>query len=154
MPAVLLTGMAGVGKSTVLAEIERRGIRTIDTDYGDWMRLDDHGERQWREAAIAGLLDEPGDLVFAGTVPNQVLFYDRLVGVVLLTVPVEVALARIDARTNNDFGKRPEDRAAVEQHFPEVEPLLREGATLVLDGQRPVEESADAIVALLRGSGS
>ena len=152
MPAVLLTGMAGVGKSTVLAEIERRGIRTVDTDVGDWMRFDDDGERQWRESAIARLLDEPGELVLAGTVPNQVLFYDRLVGVVLLTVPVAVALARIDIRTNNDFGKRPEDRRAVEQHFPEVEPLLRAGATLILDGRRPVGESADAIVAILRGA--
>ena len=90
MTAVLVTGMSGVGKSTVLAELERRGIRTIDTDVGDWMRNGVDGERQWREDAIGALLAEPGELVLAGTVPNQVLFYDRLVGVVLLTVPVEV----------------------------------------------------------------
>ncbi len=148
MPAVLLTGMSGVGKSTVLAELAARGIHAVDTDSGDWIEVVD-GERLWRADAIGALLNEPGDLVLAGTVANQGRFYDRLVGVVLLTVPIEEALRRIDTRTNNDCGKRPEERAAIERDFAEVEPLLREGATLVLDGQRPVEESADAIVALL-----
>ena len=149
MPAVLLTGMSGVGKSTVLAELSARGIRTVDTDYGDWIQEVD-GERLWREDRIAALLEGPGDVVLVGTVANQGRFYDRLAGVVLLTVPVEEALRRIDSRANNDWGKRPDDRAAIERDFAEVEPVLRPGATLILDGRLPVAESADAIVRLLR----
>ena len=151
MPAVLLTGMSGVGKSTVLGELAARGIHTVDTDYGDWIEVVE-GERLWREDAIAALLEQPGDLVLAGTVSNQGRFYDRFAGVVLLTVPIERALRRIDSRTNNDWGKRAADRTAIERDFAEVEPLLRAGATLVLDGRRPVPESTDAIVALLRGT--
>ena len=152
MPAVLLTGMSGVGKSTVLAELAARGIHTVDTDYGDWIEVID-GERLWREGRIAALLDMPGEVVLAGTVANQGAFYDRLAGVVLLTVPVEEALRRIDARSTNDWGKRPEDRVAIERDFAEVEPLLRPGATLILDGRRPLAETVDAIIGLLR-SGS
>ena len=37
MTAILVTGMSGTGKSTVLAELERRGHRVVDTDYGDWI---------------------------------------------------------------------------------------------------------------------
>jgi adenylate kinase family enzyme len=33
---VLVTGMYGTGKSTVLEELRRRGFHTVDTDYGDW----------------------------------------------------------------------------------------------------------------------
>ncbi|HTZ43323.1 MAG TPA: hypothetical protein VMB79_05620 [Jatrophihabitans sp.] len=33
---VLLTGMSGTGKSTVLGELGRRGHRVVDTDYGGW----------------------------------------------------------------------------------------------------------------------
>jgi shikimate kinase len=153
MPAVLLTGMSGVGKSTVLGELAARGIHTVDTDYGDWI-VDVDGERLWREDRIATLLEGSGEVVLAGTVANQGAFYDRLAGVVLVTVPVEEALRRIDARSTNDWGKRSEDRAAIERDFAEVEPLLRPGATLILDGRRPVTETADAIVALLHSDGA
>jgi len=36
---VLVTGMSGTGKSTVLGELRRRGHRVVDTDYdGDERR--------------------------------------------------------------------------------------------------------------------
>jgi poly(3-hydroxybutyrate) depolymerase len=34
MRRVLLTGISGVGKSTVVAELAARGYKTVDTDYG------------------------------------------------------------------------------------------------------------------------
>jgi predicted ATPase len=36
MTRVLVTGMAGTGKTTLLEELGRRGHRVVDTDYGDW----------------------------------------------------------------------------------------------------------------------
>jgi predicted ATPase len=55
---VLLTGMSGTGKSTVLAELARRGHRTVDTDEEEWSEqvpLPDGGgfEQLWREERIA-----------------------------------------------------------------------------------------------------
>jgi shikimate kinase len=143
--------MSGVGKSTVLAELSARGIHTVDTDYGDWIEIVG-GERLWREERIAVLLDGPGEVVVAGTVANQGAFYDRLAAVVLLSVPIEEALRRIEMRSTNDWGKNAEERAAIERDFAEVEPLLRAGATVVLDGRRPAGETADAIAGLLSSS--
>ena len=40
MVAVLLTGMSGAGKTSVLAELARRGFETVDTDDGDWITRD------------------------------------------------------------------------------------------------------------------
>lgn len=76
MARVLITGMSGVGKSSLLAELARRGYRTVDTDYGDYHETID-GEQLWREDRIAALLaDDDADPLFVqGTTRNQVVFY-------------------------------------------------------------------------------
>ena len=74
---VLVTGMSGTGKSAALAELERRGHRVVDTDYGDWIedvRLPDGSvEPLWNEERIDALLSEHSDgaLFIVGTVANQ-----------------------------------------------------------------------------------
>jgi shikimate kinase len=65
--------------------------------------------------------------------------------VVLLTVPLETLLERVEKRSNNPYGKKPAHRAEIMRYVDEVEPLLRRGATLVLDGRRPVSELGDAV---------
>jgi hypothetical protein len=56
-----------------------------------------------------------------------------------------VLLRRIAERTNNPWGKAPHERAAVLHHVETVEPLLRRGATHVVDTDRPPED----VVAML-----
>jgi broad-specificity NMP kinase len=155
MPIVLVTGMSGTGKSTVLAELERRGHRVVDTDYGGWAEdvptADGTGREQlWREDRIAALLDEPSSepLFVSGCVANQGRFYDRFAAVVLLSVPEAVLVDRVASRTTNDFGKSDEERARILSDLREVEPLLRRGATAEIDTRRPVAEVADLIEAI------
>jgi shikimate kinase len=54
MKRVLLTGMSGTGKSTVINELAARGYKAVDTD--------DHGLSEW----VAVPLDEP-----TGLAPGQ-----------------------------------------------------------------------------------
>ena len=141
MPRVLVTGMSGAGKSTLLTELARRGRHTLDTDYGGWVRSDG----TWDELRMEELLATRRDVVVSGTVENQGRFYDRFDHVVLLSAPVEVLIERVARRSNNPYGRTPEQQAEIRRYVAEVEPLLRAGATLELDGRRPVGEVADAV---------
>lgn len=89
----------------------------------------------WREDEIHQLLDGYGDglLVLVGCTQGQGRFYDKLDAVVLLTAPPDVLLERIRTRSNNTYGKSPEQRALIERHVETVEPLLRESATVIID---------------------
>ncbi|MHA7290644.1 AAA family ATPase [Arthrobacter sp. MDT3-24] len=149
MARVLITGMSGVGKTTVLKELSRRGYRTIDTDYGDWVLPDG----TWDEPRMSALLASDLSLVVSGTAENQGRFYHRFVAVVLLSAPVEVLIDRVSARTNNPYGNSEADQAAIRQYVLDVEPLLRNGATLELDGCRPIPELADAVENLITAPG-
>jgi len=148
MARILVTGMSGAGTSTLLAELARRGVATVDTDYGDYT-IDD---RLWDVDAMDALLGSHDDLVVSGTVENQGDFYDRFAAVVLLSAPLEVLLKRVRTRTNNAYGSSREQQDEIRRYTAEVEPQLRRGATHELDGQRPVAELADEVMALMGGS--
>ncbi|MBF9337603.1 AAA family ATPase [Microbacterium lacticum] len=144
MARVLVTGMSGAGKSTLLEELARRGRLTVDTDYDGW----ELPGAVWDEARMSELLDRHDDVVVSGAVENQGRFYDRFEHVVLLSAPVEVLVERVATRTNNPYGRSAEQQAEIRQYVVDVEPLLRRGATLELDGRLPVGELADVIEAL------
>jgi dephospho-CoA kinase len=149
---ILVTGMSGTGKSTVLAELARRGHRVVDTDYRGWSRevplTDGPGfDQLWREERIQELLDghSNGALFISGTVSNQGLFYPRFDAVVLLSAPVEVLLARVASRKTNDYGKTVAQRDQIERYVSTVEPLLRTSATVEIDTRQPVAQVADEL---------
>jgi broad-specificity NMP kinase len=119
MRRVLVTGMSGTGKSTVLTELGRRGFQVVQTDdapWSEWSEAD--GGYVWREELIAELLsrDDRGTLYVSGTASNQGRFYPRFDAVVLLSAPVDVLLHRIEARTTNHYGKTAEERALILSH--------------------------------------
>ena len=112
MKRVLLTGMSGTGKSSVLAELRARGFKTVDTDDGGWTEQVEVAanagsapamEWLWREDLMARLLStEDADVLFvSGAARNQTKFYPRFDHIVLLTAPVPVMIERLTRRTNN-----------------------------------------------------
>ncbi len=145
MARVLVTGMSGTGKSTLLGELARRGHDAVDTDYDGWTLPDG----TWDEPRMAQLLTTRREVIVSGTVANQGRFYDRFDHVVLLSAPLGVLLDRVAQRSNNSYGKTAEQRAEIERYVREVEPLLRRGATVELDGRRPVGELTEMVERLL-----
>jgi shikimate kinase len=146
MVRVLITGMSGVGKSSLLDELGRRGYRTVDTDYGGYHETVD-GERLWREDRIAELLAQDGPLFVQGTTRNQVVFYPLFDHIVLLSAPADVLVERLTMRTTNPYGKDPGEIAETLGYLQTVEPLLRQAATLEVVTTVPVGQVADIVLA-------
>ncbi|MGW4407030.1 AAA family ATPase [Nonomuraea sp. NPDC004702] len=146
MAKILVTGMSGSGKSTALEMLAARGHRAVDTDtdqWSHWVTLSDgSADWVWRETAISDLLADHGEgaLFVAGCKSNQGRFYPQFDHVVLLSAPAEIMLARIVRRTNNPFGKRPEEREAILRDLANVEPLLRATSTVEIDASAPIDE--------------
>lgn len=170
MKRVLLTGMSGTGKSTIVQELVARGYRAIDTDYdgwSHWIDMDtglpasppDTGEYPWEKLdwvwnkeRISALLsvDDSNASIVAGTAINQRKFYHFFNHIVLLSAPVPVILERLANRTGNSYGATPRTRARVLNDIDTVEPLLRAGADYEIDTSRPLAEVVDAVLRIVQ----
>jgi broad-specificity NMP kinase len=159
MSRIFVTGMAGTGKSSALAELGRRGYRVVDTDDPGWReyrayvdpRDEVHrGEFLWVEDKITAVLDSDEDraLFLAGCVSNQSRFHDRFDAIVLLRAPPDVILDRVGRRTTNHYGKTPLERAMMIADLVEVEPLLRRDCTHELDASRPLAEVVADLISI------
>ncbi len=160
--AVLVTGMSGTGKSTVLAELARRGHPVLDTDAPGWIvdaSTSRGPEPMWDLTRIGLLLDRhrAGTLFVAGCVANQSTLYHRFDAVVLLSAPLEVLLTRVRSRSN-PFGSTVADREKIAADLAEYEPALRAGADQEIVTTMPVSAVAETLERVARrpqsGAGS
>jgi len=145
---VLITGMSGVGKSTLVRELRRRGLTAYDADDDGFSEPRADGRWGWRVKRVADVLKQgeaaPDLVFFAGCSEEQVaLPFDYRV---LLTAPTEVLVQRLLARTTNGYGRSAEQRAQVLADLDDVEPRLRRSADLVLVTTEPTPRIADALL--------
>ncbi|WP_053227323.1 AAA family ATPase [Solirubrobacter soli] len=142
---VLITGMSGTGKSTLVAELRRRGYAAYDADDHGFSEPRGNGRWGWRAAAVAALLETgPELLFFAGCSEEQAtLPFDYRV---LLTTPTDALVARLDTRTQNTYGRTDPELTQVLADLDEIEPLLRRSADLVVATSVPVQRVADQVL--------
>jgi shikimate kinase len=147
---ILLTGMSGTGKSTVIGELAARGYRAVDMDEPGWSEYAPDGDWIWREDRIGdALAHEEGEVLFvSGCATNQVAFYPQFDAIVLLSAPAQVLIERLTTRTNNPYGKHPDELAEVLGYLETVEPRLRRSATHEIDTRAPLDEIVAAVLRL------
>jgi shikimate kinase len=158
---ILVTGMSGTGKSTVIGALAARGYKAVDADcdaFSEWVEstgdpsplgatVEAGRDWIWREDRIQDLLSaEDADVLFlGGCAENMRRFLPQFDHVVLLSVPAAVIVERLRTRTTNPYGKRPDEVARVLGLVETVEPLLRRAANHEIDTSAPL----DAVVAIL-----
>ena len=142
MKRILLTGMSGTGKSTVISELAARGYKAVDLDQPAWSEYGPDGDWRWREDRVQDLLSlEDGELLFvSGCAENQGKFYPLLDEVILLSAPADVLIERLTTRTTNQYGKHPDELAETLGYLETVEPLLRRSAGHEIDTRAPLDE--------------
>ncbi|MFN8662768.1 MAG: shikimate kinase [Thermomicrobiales bacterium] len=158
---ILITGMSGTGKSSVVLKLIERGYVAVDADAPGYSAEVPAPEDEltgigpgrdwvWQEEAIRALLDRPDPVIFlAGCSPNQGAFYPALTHVILLTASPAVITERLATRANNPFGKDPGELARTLALQAEIEPLLRRSATHVIDTCASLD---DVVMEVLRSS--
>jgi shikimate kinase len=166
MKRVLLTGMSGTGKSTLTAALASRGYKALDLDcdtFSEWVELngashipgspvESDRDWMWRADRVHELLSiEDADVLFlSGCASNMGQFLPRFNHVVLLSAPADVIVERLQSRTNNPYGKHPDEVARVLDLLQTVEPLLRRAATHEIDTRASVDEVVAAVLRLVQ----
>jgi dephospho-CoA kinase len=162
---VLLTGMSGVGKSSVTRELAARGYKAVDADEGVWSEwaavthpsgipgdspVKPDQDWVWREDRIRTLLaTEDADVLFvSGCAANMGQFLPQFDHIILLSAPAEVIVARLATRTTNDYGKHPAEVARVLALIGAIEPLLRAAADHEINTSAPMDQVVATVLAL------
>lgn len=162
MKRILLTGVSATGKSTVVEALAARGYKAVDFDtpeYSEWVEwVDDptlpgtpvepDRDWMWQEDRIQELLSaEDADVLFvSGSAANMGKFLPQFDHIVLLSAPAEVIAARLASRTNNLYGKHPDEAARVLDLIETVEPLLRRASGHEIDTRIPLNEVVAAVL--------
>ena len=143
---VLITGMSGAGKSSLVLELRKRGYVAYDADDDGFSEPRQNGRWGWRAEQVAELLARSqGQLLFfAGCSEEQAeLPFDYRV---LLTAPEAVLIKRLRARTSNAYGADDQQLSQVLSDLAEIEPLIRRSADLVLPTTELIARVADDLL--------
>ncbi|QBD77310.1 shikimate kinase [Ktedonosporobacter rubrisoli] len=166
MKRILLTGMSGTGKSTVIRELAARGYKAVDADsdeFSQWVEIEGEASAEvtpvdgnrdwvWREDCIQDLLStEDTDVLFvSGYAENMPTFFPQFDLIVLLSAPASVIVERLRTRTTNQYGKRSEEVARVLSLVESIEPRLRCAAGYEIDTRIPLSEVVATLLQLVQ----
>jgi shikimate kinase len=164
MPAFLITGNPGSGKTSMAVELTRRGLTAIDTDEiagwetstGAQVSQPEHASDEWllshrwvwSRARMEGTIRahaSAGQHVFlCGIAVNQREMLDLFDKVFLLSLDHETQLARLDAPANAH--RNAALRAQILDGRPVFEEEMRSAGVVTLDGRQPIAVLADRIL--------
>lgn len=159
MKRVLITGVSGTGKSSVIEALAACGHKSVDADAPGLSKmvgvpvqeltgLGPGKDWVWQEDRVQELLStvDAEVLFVSGCSPNQGKFYPQFDHIVLLTAPPALIAQRLATRANNNFGKALDQVERTLQIQQIVEPVLRRGADLELDTTAALDDVAAAIL--------
>lgn len=159
MTLIQIDGLSGTGKTTVAEELIRRGYSAVDADeafgyYGNPVTgepTDEQTQHNWiwdieKIKSLAKISEETPTFICGGAM-NQDKARDLFNKRFTLVVDDETMRHRLLTRTNNDFGKHPEDLARqLEWNKGAAEYASSIGA-VVIDATESVEKVVDNILA-------
>jgi broad-specificity NMP kinase len=162
----LVTGQAGSGKSSVAAELVRRGFVAYDTDAmpeatgfdsletgraTTWEEIShpidfSRVAWNWRTAKLEELLASADDVFVCAITSNTVELAHLFDRVFVLVPDRETLASRLRERENSTFGKDPAEAEPVLAHNDVIADEWRARGGIPIDASRPLEAVVDDIV--------
>jgi gluconate kinase len=105
----LVEGLSGAGKSSVYEELIRRGYKAISTDRAWKYNADDNSMWDLQKAVRELESAEPEVLFVCGSSRNRDRFLPYFTKTFNLRIDDDTMRRRLQERTNNEFGKQPEE---------------------------------------------
>jgi hypothetical protein len=168
-----VTGLSGTGKSAVLGELRARGYPAYGVDedgYADWINrvtgtpddfphddpdLDFHAWYKTHEWVLSaeriGVLSQQaarlgGPVFLCGTADGDATVWHLFEKVLALVADAPTLKRRIAARTN-EFGKAPEELAAILRWHVGYEAAYRRFGAVIIHAAHPLDQVVDEILA-------
>jgi adenylate kinase family enzyme len=165
---ILITGVAGSGKSTIARLLQARGYTAYDTDTLDglsaWIErstgkpdpdfnpkgAEDWIEKYdwlWNESFLRKLLADSKDMYFCGSSANQEQFYSLFDKIFLLEVNDQLLVRRLTkADREHDFGNRPGELDTILGWYKGFQSRTKAANAHVIDANRPVDEIVEEVL--------
>lgn len=102
----------------------------------------------WREGRIQALLaTEDHDILFvSGCAENMGRFLPQFDQIILLSASADLMVERLATRTNNPYGKQPDEVTRILNQKEIVEPLLRSIAGHEIDTSAPLATVVEEVL--------
>ncbi|MBI3494634.1 nucleoside kinase [Candidatus Saccharibacteria bacterium] len=159
---IQIDGISGTGKTTAAEELARRGYTALDADesfgyYGNPETGEPTDERTqhnwiWDIDKVKTLAVSSGDttIFVCGGAMNQDRVRDIFDKRFTLVIDNDTMRHRLMTRTNNEFGKHPDDLARQLEWNKGATEYAKSIGAIVIDATKPIEQVVDNI---LRESG-
>jgi len=165
---IYITGLSGTGKTSIVEALSKKGIRAVDIDddlcHWENKHTSEHTEwhpgkdDEWHETHtwlcdtedLKKRLGGAEHVVVVGLADNQNDYLSLFDKVFVLHCRPEVFLARIQTRTNNDFGKLPPEQRKLLNWERTFETEMVQKGAVPLDAERPLEKVVEDIISNLR----
>lgn len=177
MPLIYITGMSGSGKSSVLRKLETFGYETRGVDelgYADWVDRqtgeiipfpedensvnihDWYTKHRWvlsvdRISQLKKQTDTDDKLLFlGGMAEGEDTVWHYFTKVFLLTIDEKTIQERIANRTDNNFGKAPEEMTEILGALQPYETKCKKLGAITIDATQSLDKVIDEIISHLR----
>ncbi len=158
MALIQIDGISGTGKTTLAEELTRRGYNAVDSDAtfgyfgnpetGDPTSQEIQANWIWdldKVKELARLSSE--EIIFiCGGAMNQDRVRNLFSRRFTLVIDDETMKQRLLNRTNNHFGKNPDDLARQLEWNRGTVVYAKSIGSIVIDATKPIEEVADVIL--------
>lgn len=174
MPFIFVTGISGVGKSSVERELKRRGYEAYDSDEGgltSWLdketgkpgtfpsKLEDRthtwlAKHTWElsRKKTEEMAEKAKDkLIFlCGSPSNNLEVWDLFDKVICLVTDDETLKHRIATRTENEYGKAPDELEGILEWNKTHESRYRGYGAIIVDAKPPLSKVVDSVLAIAK----